>query len=66
MEKLFPILILAAGLIPACADFYSPNALNETEIDQILLQKGYSQEQIDKAYLIGDETGDYDFIDAAD
>ena len=64
MKKLFPLFILAAGFIPACADFYIPNGLNDTEID--LLNKGYSQDQIDQAYEIGDKTGDYDFIDAAD
>lgn len=36
---------------------------NETELD--LLEQGYSQTAIDLAYEIGDATGDYNFIDAA-
>lgn len=39
------------------------DAPNETELD--LLEQGYSQTAIDLAYQIGDETGDYNFIDEA-
>lgn len=35
---------------------------NETESE--LLAQGYSQTAIDLAYQIGDETGDYNFIDS--
>lgn len=50
--------MIALTLIYAC--LLSP--LNQVELD--LLEQGYSQESIDLAYLIGDETGDYNFVDA--
>lgn len=33
--------------------------------NQDLLDMGYSEESIEWAYLIGDETGDYGFLDEA-
>jgi hypothetical protein len=37
---------------------------NTTELE--LLNKGHSQTSIDLAYSIGDETGDYNFLDEED